>query len=144
MPTYGSQTITLLIFTTIPPITHSRKWCGGAYLHHHPKLRLIPSTLLMYEEGRERKWGNTYFKIYFFMMSTLRLAAILDGLTSRTKAGKGNGGDPTLKFISLWYQCCAWRPSWMGPSRLNTTMHAFPLDMTAWTGSLNEFQCTGI
>jgi hypothetical protein len=78
MPSYGSQTITLLVFTTIPLITHPRKWCGGAYLHHHPKLRLIPSTQWMDEEGRERKWGKPYFKIYFFMTPTLRLAAILN------------------------------------------------------------------
>jgi hypothetical protein len=77
MHTYGSQTITFLIFTTIPPITHPRKWCGGASLQH-PKLRLIPSIQWMDEECRERKWGKPYFNIYFFMTPTLLLKAILN------------------------------------------------------------------
>jgi hypothetical protein len=95
MPTYGSQTITLLVFITIPPITHIRKCCGGAYLHRHPKLRLIPSTQRMDEEGRGKG-------IYFYMTSLFRLAGILDGPPSRTKkAGEREWGNPTLKFISL-------------------------------------------
>jgi hypothetical protein len=39
----------------------------------------MPSTQRMDEEGRGKGMGKPRFKIYFFMTSALRLAAILDG-----------------------------------------------------------------
>jgi hypothetical protein len=49
----------------------------------------------MDEEGREK----THFKIYFFMTSMFRLAAILDGPPSRSeKAGERERGKPYFKI----------------------------------------------
>jgi hypothetical protein len=57
-PSYRSRTINTHNYTADHSARGRGKWSGGGNLHRHPKLRLIPSTQRMDEEGRGRGMGE--------------------------------------------------------------------------------------